>query len=207
MHRDPWLHSVRMGGRGMEETASRILVTDPRAIRALANRDRLRLFTHLVTEGPATATQCAVWTGLDAKACSYHLRHLSKYGFVAQDPAGDGDRRIRRWRPLAYEFTLDVKDKPTVPQRRAVEALMRCLVEAATAQAEHWLNGAAKEPVEWLQAAQVSQRVLRLTAKELDQLNESITELMLPYLHRTRSDNVDARLVDAAIFLTPRGES
>jgi predicted transcriptional regulator len=197
-----------MAAGGTRETASRILVTDPRAIRALANRDRLQLFARLVTEGPATATECAAWTGLDAKACSYHLRHLSKYGFVAQEPAGNGDRRIRRWRPLADEFTLDVKNKPTAPERRAIEVLMRCLVQAATAQAEQWIAGAAKEPVEWLQAAHISQRVVRLTAQELAQLNESIIQLMLPYLHRTRSEDAGhTRLVDAAVFLTPRRES
>jgi Helix-turn-helix domain len=200
-----WLHSVRMGGRNRNGTPNPLLVTDRRAMRALANVDRLRLFARLIAEGSATATQCAAWTGLDAKVCSYHLRHLSKYGFVEQAPAGNGDRRIRRWQPTAYEFVVDVKNEATQLERRAIEALTRCVVLAVAAESEEWLSEAAAEPVEWLLAAQVRRRVLRLTAQELAELQESMNGLMRPYVDRSRLEHVPgARLVDAAVVLTPR---
>jgi hypothetical protein len=194
-----------MGGRDRTGAPPPTLVTDPRAMRALANVDRLRLFAHLVAAGTATATECAAWTGLDAKVCSYHLRHLSKYGFVAQDLAGNGDRRTRRWRPLTYEFFVDTTNEPRQPERRAIEALMRCVVQAVAAEAEDWLAYADAEPVEWLLAAQVRWRVLRLTARELAELQESINGLMRPYADRSRLEDVPgARLVDAAVVLIPR---
>jgi hypothetical protein len=193
-----------LGGRNRNGTPNPILVTDRRAMRALANVDRLRLFARLIAEGSATATQCAAWTGLDAKVCSYHLRHLSKYGFVEQVPAGNGDRRIRRWRPLTYEFLVSTTNEPRQPERRAIEALMRCVVQAVAAEAEDWLANADTEPVEWLLAAQVRRRVLRLTAQELGELQESISELMRPYSNRRSDDVGGARLMDAAVVMTPR---
>jgi hypothetical protein len=196
-----------MGGRNRNGTPNPILVTDRRAMRALANVDRLRLFARLIAEGSATATQCAAWTGLDAKVCSYHLRHLSKYGFVEQAPAGNGDRRIRRWRPLTYEFLVNLKNEPSQLERRAIQALLRCVVLAVVAESEDWLNDAAAEPVEWLLAAQVRRRVLRLTAQELDELQESISELMRPYSNQRSDDVVGARLVDAAVVMTPAGST
>lgn len=183
-----------------------VTVTDPRAIRALSHPARLQIFMRLVTEGPATATDCAALTRLSASACSYHLRHLSKYGFVAQDPTAQReDQRERVWRPLADEFVLDVDDEPSMPVRRANQALGRGFIEYAATQAVRWAETADSDPVAWMHASGVSSRVLRLTVEELDALRTQLDTLMHPYLHRTRSDDIDdSRLVDAAIFLTPR---
>jgi DNA-binding transcriptional ArsR family regulator len=199
-----------MGPDPAQEAAVRVVtVTDPRAIRALSHPARLQIFMRLVTEGPATATDCASLTRLSASACSYHLRHLSKYGFVAQDPtAGRTDQRERVWRPLADEFVLDVDDAPSMPVRRANQALGRTFIEYASRQALRWAETADDDPVDWMHASGVSARVLRLTVEELDALRTQLDELMHPYLHRTRVEDADgaegSRLVDAAIFLTPR---
>src|SRR5713226_3824820 len=54
-----------------------LLITDPRAMRALAHPARIAILQHLVVDGPATATECAEIAGLSPSACSYHLRALA----------------------------------------------------------------------------------------------------------------------------------
>lgn len=62
-------------------------LTDADAMRALAHPARIALLQHLALEGARTATECAPVVGLSPSACSYHLRQLARYGFVAQDQA------------------------------------------------------------------------------------------------------------------------
>jgi len=197
---------VPMNLRGDEREPTRIWVTDPRAIRALAHPARQQILLRLFTEGPATATECAALTRLTPSACSYHLRHLSKYGFVEPEPVENADRRERTWRPVSQEVTIDVDDNPSLPELRAMVALHRGMVVSAAAAAQAWVDTAIDDPLEWFHAAGFSQRVLRLTAEELTELRRNIFELMKPFLHRARDEVVEgARLVDSATFLTPRG--
>lgn len=70
-------------------------LTDPRAMRALAHPVRSLLLELLVREGPLTATAAAALTGQSPSNCSFHLRTLAKYGFVAEAEGGSG--RERPW--------------------------------------------------------------------------------------------------------------
>ncbi len=187
-----------------ERPADRRVVTDTRAIRALAHPARLQMLIRLTTEGPATATECAQLTGLTPNACSYHLRHLSKYGFVVS-AAPRADAREHEWRATAYEFTFEL-DEHSHLTRGAYLRLVGGVMGTAAAHVERFLKYAVDQPVEWVSAAWVSQHVLRLTEDELNRLRLAIDELIHPFLHRTREDEPvgEARLVDAAIFLTPR---
>jgi len=80
-------------------------LTDPRMMRALAHPARIAIWQFLGLEGPATATECAEVAGLSPSACSYHLRTLARYGFVAEDLASAADGRQRPWRAtvIAYQ--------------------------------------------------------------------------------------------------------
>src|SRR3984957_17015156 len=81
-------------------------LTDPRVMRALAHPARIEIWSHVLLEGPATATECAAVAGLSPSACSYHLRTLAKYGFVEEDPGHSADGRERPWRAAIYSFNV-----------------------------------------------------------------------------------------------------
>ncbi|MGW6810321.1 ArsR/SmtB family transcription factor, partial [Bacillus subtilis] len=70
----------------------------PRALRALAHPVRIRLLSELRSEGPATASTLAETTGEAVSLISYHLRQLSKHGFIEEAPELARDARERWWR-------------------------------------------------------------------------------------------------------------
>ena len=93
-------------------TERRRQVTDVRALRALANPVRYRIFGHLMAFGSQTASECAAVVGATPSNCSYHLRELARFGLVERvdDGAGDGDGRERPWRPTATGFSYQVAE-------------------------------------------------------------------------------------------------
>src|SRR5207237_5468648 len=72
-------------------------LTDPGALRAIANPTRLRILSWLRLRGPATATECSEAVGESPSSCSYHLRQLARFGFVEAEGEGPAGRE-RRWR-------------------------------------------------------------------------------------------------------------
>lgn len=83
-----------------------IVISDPRAIRALAHPARVAVLERLFAGSVLTATECAAVAGLTPSAMSYHLRALEKYGLVGRaDPTGDG--RERPWRALGTGMRVE----------------------------------------------------------------------------------------------------
>ena len=91
-------------------TERRRQVTDVRALRALANPVRYRIFSHLMTFGSQTASECAAVVGATPSNCSYHLRELARFGLVERVDDGAGDGRERPWRTTATGFSYDVAE-------------------------------------------------------------------------------------------------
>ena len=76
---------------------NRVVLSDPRAIRALAHPARLAIIEGLPPGEALTATELAAVTGLSPSATSYHLKALAKWGIVeAGEPRVDG--RDRPWK-------------------------------------------------------------------------------------------------------------
>src|ERR1700749_4766010 len=94
------------------------LVTDARAMRALAHPLRVALLELMRRDGEITATRAAELLGESPGNMSWHLQTLAKYGFVEE--TGEGRGRSRPWR-LASEgqsFETGVADPEGVPPRR-----------------------------------------------------------------------------------------
>ncbi len=81
---------------GEDGERSRIELTDPTAMRALAHPVRWALLEALGDAGTLTATQASEILGESPANCAFHLRTLAKYGFVEE--AGGGRGRERPWR-------------------------------------------------------------------------------------------------------------
>jgi DNA-binding transcriptional ArsR family regulator len=144
-------------------------------MRALAHPTRLALLDHLHTVDQATATECAAVVGDSPSSCSYHLRALSKWGFVQEGEGGV--RRERPWRAAAarIEFEADGLEATVLrdelvgrQQQRLRDALRR----------EHEL------PPVWRRATQTSSASLELTPSELAELGGRFEELLDEYRGR-----------------------
>ncbi len=157
-------------------------ITDPRTMRALAHPIRLRLLSLLRSEGPLTATKAAERIGESSASCSFHLRQLSKYGFVEEASGGHG--RERPWQ--ATTMLTDIPEVADNPEFVAAADLFRSIIlERHFENASRWLDAKANEPTEWQQASQFNDRMLYLTAAELENVASQIKTMLDAYSDRT----------------------
>jgi predicted ArsR family transcriptional regulator len=156
-------------------------LTDPRALRAVAHPTRLKLLSELRRLGPLTATQAGERIGESPAACSFHLRLLAKYGLVEE--AGGGRGRARPWQATAMGHEWASRGPGGEPDD-AGDMLSRVVVERWFEEALGWIDRRAEETEEWAEAAVAEDRLLYLTATELEDLNRRIGELLEPYARR-----------------------
>lgn len=163
-------------------------LTDPRAMRALAHPARIAILQHLITEGPATATECAEVAGISPSACSYHLRALAGHGFVEEDLASAADGRHRPWR--ARFLGMHINDRPGQPV--AVQAAGRLVKESLRARIEEvreqYLEREDEYSPEWLAASGLSADVVHVTPEELDTIWQALQELLSGYRRLNRAE-------------------
>jgi DNA-binding transcriptional ArsR family regulator len=178
-------------------------IRDVAVMRALAHPARLALMSHLSTEGPATATECASVVDLSPSATSYHLRALAKVGMVEEAP-GTGDARERRWRSTVGSYRVEFDADDDAETVRTKHQLLNSFIAWEEAQAREYLARVGKEPQEWQEVAFFNGTTLLMTAEELRDLGESIMRLIDPYRKRTRTDHpAGARTVSSLVRAFP----
>ena len=135
-------------------------ITDVRVLAALAHPVRVSLLHYLLAAGPRTATECAAVVDASPSACSYHLRHLERFGLVERaEPGPDEavDGRTRRWRPVATGFSFGGPPSTASPEMVAAH---HTLVATGLAEdlrlARHHLDHADELPPAWQDAAEFS---------------------------------------------------
>ncbi len=180
-------------------------VTDPQAMRALAHPVRLAVLSHLQRHGPSTATRLAAHVDASPSVTSWHLRHLSTFGLVADspDPEGGTDKRQRWWRAVARGIRLEM---PASPEGRAAARLLRMQMMAqALAHPQRWLAEVEPELDEdWSRLAGSGSTGLRLTPAEARKLEEAIEALLVPYVRRIdEAVPAEAREVRVVRFFLP----
>ena len=177
-------------------------ITDVRTLAALAHPVRYALLDHLMAAGPATASQCADALGQSPSNCSWHLRHLARFGLVEAADSTDG--RERPWHAAATGWHFDARHAGD-----AAEATTRALAGAGLEQedrlARTFLSAKPSFAPEWRDAAAFNQYGLRLTASELEDLTAAIDALVRPYIGLTREDVPDdAEPVHVSVRAFPR---
>jgi predicted ArsR family transcriptional regulator len=183
-------------------------ITDPKAVRALAHAGRYAILERLQLHGPATATECAEVAGLSPSACSYHLRLLARYGFVeeADNPGGDGRERL--WRAVVMGWESDLEDESDSTEAAALDqALGRIMLDSSDRKVLGWLDRAGQESRPWREAAVLSNSTIVATAEELQQIRQSLMEVLRPYFLTERPIETapeGARLLHAALRVVPR---
>lgn len=189
-------------------TERRREVTDVRALRALANPVRYRIFGHLMAVGPQTASECAAVVGATPSNCSYHLRELARFGLVERVEDGADDGRERPWRTSGTGFSYRAGDteRPDPAARQANLLLAHVGVADDAALAHAAIDAHEDLDPAWRDAEASSTYGLRVTADELTAITAAVDAVLRPYIGLTRDvPPPDARPVHASFraFLRP----
>jgi DNA-binding transcriptional ArsR family regulator len=145
-------------------------------MRALAHPVRIALLEMLSLEGAMTATEIGERISESPTTCSFHLRQLAKYGFVEE--AGGGKGRARPWRMSSIGMRLaGAHDDPET--ELAASTLVRMMRDRQLDRYRTWRETKTSYPLQWQKAADDSEFVLFLTAAELKQLGDELSELLL----------------------------
>lgn len=166
--------------RAGQRPEDRVVLTDPRALRALAHPARTAVIDELYMGNVRTASELAGLTGLTPSAMSYHLRALERWGIVRRaEPTSDA--RERPWQRGATRLSWD-GDAATRGTRDAVIDLylnrLRRDIAAFTAMA-----GAT--PKRWQDAATVSRGFPWLTVDEVAAATAAVHQAIEPARGRT----------------------
>jgi DNA-binding transcriptional ArsR family regulator len=161
------------------------VVTDARAMRALAHPLRVALLEAMRRDGTITATQAAELLGESPGNMSWHLQTLARYGFVEE--TGEGRGRARPWRVTSdsQSFETGMTDPETAT---AGEALERSFVERTYGQLREWWSRRLTYPLKWRRAAFINDSVRYLTAEELAAAMREISAIWDRYAGREDSE-------------------
>ncbi|GAA0413096.1 hypothetical protein GCM10009530_77060 [Microbispora corallina] len=178
-------------------------VGDPRTLKAVAHPLRVRLLGALRADGPATATELAARFGESSGATSYHLRQLARYGYVEEDE-DQRDRRERRWRS-AHRATAwnSAEMAATAEGREAAAFLRRRQIEVLTADAEAFERDRDSWSRAWVEAAGMSDEVVRLRPATVAALHERFDALLREAAERD-AGAPDAEQVSVFVAALPR---
>jgi DNA-binding transcriptional ArsR family regulator len=185
-------------------TRTKLTLTDPRAIRAIAHAARQQVIDELYGGSVLTATEAAQICGLSPSAMSYHLRALEKWGIVVRDdPSGDG--RERPWRAGANDLSVGRVDGGSgASMLQAANAVVSTFMVGLNRAVEHFVD---KEPE--AKGAQLSHGRLYLTDEEAAAMNQEIDELVRRHgggrTSRNRPDDASPR--DQYWLLLPHAPS
>ena len=185
--------------------SDRVVLSDPRAIRALAHPARLAVLEALTAGEELTATELAAVTGLSPSATSYHLKALAKWGIVEAGEAR-ADGRDRPWKATGRSVTISSQ----VPGSTAVAeiAIMNTFLDRNRAIATQFLEHQASEPPEWRDAAELASHDYWLTAEELGKAVQAIRDVLAPYEQRHRDARPEgSRRVRIARITVPRADN
>ena len=168
-------------------------ITDLRVLAALAHPVRVQLLNYLLGTGQHTATQCAEVTEASPSACSYHLRHMERFGLVERVSADDvtsPDGRERVWRATATGFSFGGPPSADRPAARSARQALGVLgIDEATRLAKRYVNQADTLDAAWQDAAAFATYGLAVTADELRDLADAIDALIRPFIAATRRDS------------------
>jgi helix-turn-helix protein len=193
--------SLRPAGAEPETEELQVL-TDAKAMRALAHPLRVALLDLFGYHDTLTATQASELLGESPANCAFHLRTLAKYGFVRE--AGGGRGRERPWEIVSRSMRI-TRRQPDPQAALAADELGRVMLDRWLTRARQVFGSDNKVPG-WEHATGWSRSHVFLTPEE----TESLRREMLRLLHRyeARYDDPARRPAGAfpvewAIFASP----
>ena len=178
------------------------MLTDAKAMRALAHPLRVALLDLFGYHDTLTATQASELLGESPANCAFHLRTLAKYGFVRE--AGGGRGRERPWEIVSRSMRITTQ-QPDPQAALAADELGRVMLDRWLTRARQ-VFGSDNQVPGWDHAKGWTRSHVFLTPDE----TESLTQEMRRLLHRYEARYNDparrpagALPVEWAIFASP----
>jgi hypothetical protein len=147
---------------------------DPLALRALAHPLRWKLIDLIGSEQSATATRCAEVLGESVASCGYHLGILAKYGYV--EPVPDRTGREKPWRLASQRQDLSTEGLDETGAL-AAQAASEVFLDHELERIKDRMRRLDREPPEWREASYVSGTTKWMTAAELKEVKDLLTEI------------------------------
>jgi predicted ArsR family transcriptional regulator len=179
------------------------LELDGRAMRVLAHPLRARLLSELRTRGAATATTLAVRLATNTGATSYHLRKLAEVGLVQETGAGNGRQRF--WAAAQESHSWRDADAEGDPDAMAASNWLRQhYFRNYLDKVGRWEEVRPGWPLEWRDAAGMSDYLLEMTAEQLAALNEELEVVIARHIERAAAAPAEgARLISLYVQSVP----
>jgi DNA-binding transcriptional ArsR family regulator len=173
------------------------VITDARAVRALAHPLRVALLEAVRREGTITATQAAELLGESPGNMSWHLQTLARYGFLEE--AGTARGRSRPWRLTSDSRSFETS--MTEPESViAGEALERTLLARVHDQLREWWSRRLSYPVKWRRAAFMTDSIRYLTPEELASVMDEILAIYDRYRDREDQEKRPPRALPVRLY-------
>ncbi len=163
----------------------RVVLRDPRAIKALAHPARLAVIDELFAGRKLTATECGEIAGLSASAMSYHLRALEKWGIVRRSEATT-DGRERPWEAAGQGLSVESAEPRASAAGEAI--LVARQLDRQRADILGWISNQNETSASWYDSTVISSTVLWLDPDEAKQLSDAITAVVAAIPRRTAAD-------------------
>jgi DNA-binding transcriptional ArsR family regulator len=161
-----------------------VVLTDPRAIQALAHPARVIILEALFQGEELTATECSLLTGLSPSATSYHLKELEKWGIVEHGPERT-DGRDRPWK--AAGRSLKTESGSLEANEITESAILGLYLDRDRTLLSEFLQRQSDEPPEWRDAIELLTSDYWLTPNELSEVRKAIRDVLEPYRGRRRN--------------------
>ena len=157
---------------------TQIHVSDPRAMRALANPLRLKLLGLLRRDGPHSVGELSELADAAPGSVSYHLSTLEEFGFVEQAPELARDGRERWWRAVHASTHYQPSALLEDPESAVAGRIMRqTFLQGHLAEQLAYLDAEPALPAAWVAAATAGDTIAHLTPDELRQLSDEVNAL------------------------------
>lgn len=170
-------------------------------MRVLAHPTRLRLLALLRELGPQTAAHLAEHVDAAPGTLSYHLNKLADADFIEEAPEAGSDGRQRWWRPRHEATVWDTAEFSRDPEKFAAQrGLFQVLGQQYAQRFDAYVESTMQLPEEWVRAGFISDRQLRLTVEQLQDLNTEIHALEERWL-RISAESKDASGAEEVFFV------
>lgn len=149
-------------------------LADASTLKALAHPLRLRLLEAIWQMGSANAAELATLLENTQATCSWHLRHLAKFGYLQEVPNTNG--RQRRWElvPQTQSISDNQDDRDLAGNASAVETLLARELEALVT----WRSVRYAQDQQLREAATQHATWCWLTIDEMNELSRAFDKII-----------------------------